>query len=384
MHKSMKKMISRERTLAALARRPVDRIPYIELLVDSDVAFETAGLLETLISQLRIGGRLGLKGIIKDVRAAYKAQDNIQTGGFPPLTSSVINVMSAAEPEISRILRRDNITFWGSFPCFTNNMPYLLNPAQAHLGASAEGLLKTWDDLDKMVFRDIEEVIKQAKQFLKYKEDFAACAVVMLGIDPAWHSVGFETFGISLLEDPEFIGEVMRRITDWYARVAEELCNLGFDFIWGADDIAYDTAPMFSPKTYREILLPHTRKVAEKISLPWVYHSDGNLLPLLEDLLSQGMNAIHPLEPGSMDLRELKDRYGDRIAFVGNINVDTLTRGSRNEVTELVKECIKILGTDYGYLMSSSNSIIPGCNPENVKAMVDALDMCGNYPLNNL
>ncbi len=59
-------MSSRDRTLAALARKPVDRIPYVELLVDSDVAFGAAGIYGALKSQIRNGGRLGIKGILKD------------------------------------------------------------------------------------------------------------------------------------------------------------------------------------------------------------------------------------------------------------------------------------------------------------------------------
>jgi hypothetical protein len=314
---------------------------------------------------------------VRDLPIALKAQ----TAGLPPMTPSVIRVMSCAEAEISRAIGRDNVTFWGSFPCFTNNLPYLLNPEQAHLGAGAGGILKEPADLDKMVFRDVDEVVAQAREFLKHKGDFAACAVVMLGIDPTWHSMGFETFARHLIKKSELITEVMSRITDWYAKVAEALCALGFDFIWGADDIAYRSGPMFSPRHYRDVLLPHTRKVAEKISLPWIYHSDGNLLPLIEDLLSQGMNAIHPLEPGSMDIAMLKETYGTRVALVGNINPDTLTRGTPEEIDRQVRETIGILGPNYGYLMSSSNTIAPGCKPENVRAMKEAKLKYGAYPM---
>jgi hypothetical protein len=62
------------------------------------------------------------------------------------------------------------------------------------------------------------------------------------------------------------------------------------------------------------VLLPHTRRVAEQITLPWIYHSDGNLLPIRDDLTSQGMKAIHPLEAGPMDLVQLKADDGGRIS----------------------------------------------------------------------
>jgi uroporphyrinogen decarboxylase len=101
----------------------------------------------------------------------------------------------------------------------------------------------------------------------------------------------------------------------------------------------------------------------------------------MDDLLSQGMNAIHPLEPGSMDLVELKKRYGHRVTLVGNIDIDLLSRGTPQKIKEQVKDRIKVLGPGYGYILCSSNSITPACLPENVKAMVEALLEYGQYPL---
>ena len=96
---------------------------------------------------------------------------------------------------------------------------------------------------------------------------------------------------------------------------------------------------------------------------------------------SIGMNAIHPLEPGSMDLEELKKRYGDRIAFIGNINMDLLATGMPDQIRREVRERIALLGPRYGYLVSSSNSVADYCRAENVRAMVDAVKEFGRYPL---
>lgn len=130
---------------------------------------------------------------------------------------------------------------------------------------------------------------------------------------------------------------------------------------------------------YRDYLLPHTRKVADAITLPWIYHSDGNLMPLMDDLLSQGMNALHPLEPGSMDLDALKRRWGQTVTLVGNIDLNTLILGTPEQTRDEVKDRIAQLGSGYGYIVSSGNSISPGCRPENVKAMVDAVTEFGSY-----
>ena len=121
--------------------------------------------------------------------------------------------------------------------------------------------------------------------------------------------------------------------------------------------------------------------MAERITKPWVFQSDGNLLQIVDDLLSQGMNPIHRLEPGSMDLDYLKQAHGDRCAFAGNIDIDPLGRGTPVEVRQLVKERIAQVGPGYGYLLCSSNSITDYCRPEDVVAVLDALHAFGCYAL---
>jgi uroporphyrinogen decarboxylase len=366
--------------LAALQRQPVDRIPYCEHLVDPRVALAAVSEEERAEALGRALAQLGVEGTAHDLPSAMAALA-AEAGPGSLSRGSSFRLMGVLEPELSRLIHRDNITFWGGAAPFEGGGTYLLDPTTPELGASADGVLKSRDDLDKMVFREIEPIVDRAKAFLARKGDLAACALVFLGIDPCWHSMGFTTFGIACLDDPAFVGEVLAPISAWYARVTEALCELDFDFIWAADDIAFHTAPFFSPRVYREVLLPHTRKVAEQITLPWIYHSDGNLLPIWEDLTSQGMNAIHPLEAGSMDVEMLKAEYGDEIAFVGGVDLRILEAGTPGETREEVVRLIRILGPDYGYLLSASNSVTPHVKPENLAAMVEALLAYGRYPL---
>ena len=353
----MKEMTSRERVVAALERRPHDRVPYIEHAFDAQVAVEIAGGLENLISDTAV-----LESITR--------RNNGKIGRPMEI-----------EPDISRVTGRDNITYWGAFDPFEFGS-YALNTKEANRGFNADGLLKDRDDVKHMRFRKIDdEFWESAYRFLDAKEEYAACAMLWLGIDPTWHSMGFEHFAVSLITDPDLVSEFLSRISDWCAEVADGLCALKFDYIWAADDIAYNTAPMFSPDRYREVLLPHTKKVADRITLPWVYHSDGNLRPILDDMLKQGMNAIHPLEPGSMILEDLYKEYGKELSFVGNINMDTLARGTRDEVRAEVRDRIDLFGAGNGYLLSSSNSIAEYCQAENVVEMVTAMREYGSYPL---
>lgn len=353
-------MSPRDRVLAALRRQPVDRVPYVEHFFHPKIAAEIAGGAEKLTSD---------PAVLAHLRA----------GVFDALD---ISAFDGIEPDISRVAGRDNVVYWGAFGPFEGNRSYLLDETTAGLGYNADGRLKTRADAARMPFRRIDDGFwDPARQFLRNKGPYAANAMLWLGIDPLWHSMGFEHFSVSCIEDPLLVGELLERITDWTAAAARGLSELGFDFIWAADDIGYKTGPMFSPRVYREVLLPHVRKVARGITVPWAYHSDGNLLPLLDDMLDLGMNALHPLEPGSMDLSELKRRYGSRVAFIGNINLDLLSTGTPAQVRDEVRRRIGLLGPGYGYLLSSSNSITDYCRPGNVVEMVSALRDYGSYPL---
>jgi uroporphyrinogen-III decarboxylase len=120
--------------------------------------------------------------------------------------------------------------------------------------------------------------------------------------------------------------------------------------------------------------------VADAIGKPWVYHSDGNLFPVLDGLLRLGMDAIHPIQPSAMDIGTMKARYGSRVCIVGNIDLDyTLTLGPPEGVDREVKERIAAAGAGGGYIISSGNSLTDYCKTENVWAMSEAVHKYGKY-----
>ena len=246
-----------------------------------------------------------------------------------------------------------------------------------------EGHLRTEADLDKMSLPDPEnpEIYEAARRFVAGKEDFAAVALLRMGISATMLSMGIEHFCISLLENPLLVTAVLRRYADWAAKVAEKLCQIGFDVIYFTDDIAFKSGPFFSPAAFREFILPELRRVAEKLSLPWVYHSDGNLWPIMDDLLDLGMSGLNPIEPEAMDIAEVKRRYGSRACLIGNISVNTLSMGSVEDVRREVYERIKQVGPGGGYIVASGNSLAAYCKVENILAMADAVQEYGQYPL---
>jgi len=111
--------------------------------------------------------------------------------------------------------------------------------------------------------------------------------------------------------------------------------------------------------------------LAKSADVPYLYHTDGNLWTVFDDFAEIGINAIHPLEPNSMDAVEVKEKEGHRFCLVGNIDVDLLSRGTEAEVRALVRDRIEKLGYNGGYCVGSSNTIPPYVKVENYKAMIE-------------
>jgi uroporphyrinogen-III decarboxylase len=156
---------------------------------------------------------------------------------------------------------------------------------------------------------------------------------------------------------------------------------MGFDALWTADDIAFKNGLMLSPRMFRERILPHVRKVAANITIPWIFHSDGNLTAVLDDLVDLGIAGLHPVEPGAMDIRALKRRYGRRLCLIGNVNVHTLSQGTPAAVEAEVAGLLRDVAPAGGYMLSSGNSLASYCRLENIRAMVRTLERFGKYPI---
>jgi len=221
-----------------------------------------------------------------------------------------------------------------------------------------------------------------AKWLANYKGDYAVFARIRLGSASMLESMGIIEFSYALYDQPDLVKEVHRRFSEWSAKVVEHLNQMDFDFFWVNDDLADTKSPWMSREVYQEFFLPSQKIVASTIKKPWVFHSDGNLLPILDDLLTLGMKGLHPVQPAAMDIKKVKSLYGSRICLLGNIDLDyTLTLGTEEEVDREVKERIGVAGQGGGYIITSANSITDYCKLENVQAMAKAVKKYGKYPL---
>jgi len=247
------------------------------------------------------------------------------------------------------------------------------------------GSVKTREDAKKIHLPDPNDpaIYEPYRHFTEQYRNtgLGRFCVMNLGSDPVILGMGFETFATAIYDDRSLVWDLMEMHTDFYCTAARKMSELDFDFLWFGDDLAFKTAPYISPRVFRDLFMPHFRKVADAIAKPWIFHTDGNVMPILDDLLSLGMNGLHPIEPGAMDLEALKKRYGKSLCLCGHISVDTLSRGTPQQVDELVQKAIRTAAPGGGYIAGSSNSVSYYCQAQNVRAMQKAIYQYGKYPI---
>ena len=198
--------------------------------------------------------------------------------------------------------------------------------------------------------------------------------------------MGYETFCYKLYDEPELIQRMFAKVGELWLGLYERVATLPqVNGLWLADDIAYGQGLMFSPQIMRQHLFPWYRRigdVAARHDVPYLFHSDGDLRPILEDLVACGFNAIQPIEPKAMDIVELKRDYGKRLCLVGNIDLSyTLTRGTPDDVRAEVRERIRAVAPGGGYCVGSSNTVTNYVPLPNLIAMLEATFEYGRYPI---
>lgn len=199
----------------------------------------------------------------------------------------------------------------------------------------------------------------------------------------AWMLMGFEAFGFAVMERPDFVRRLIDRIGSIYLAFLERAFeHPRVRVLWLGDDLAYYSGTMVRPDFLRSAVFPWYERIGRLCTtgpLPraFVFHSDGNLWEVLEDLISVGVKALHPIEPKAWDIVEVKRHVAGRLCLIGNIDLGyTLTRGTPEEVRQEVRERIAQCGPD-GYVVSSSNSVTEYVPLENYRAMLAAVEEFG-------
>ena len=340
-----------ERIITALTGGTPDMVPYIYNTITREIQ-------ETIV----------------DHKIPEPTIDGLNVTGWigPPTECGQVIPSLTAIPEIAELLGLDSIQIQVLPPIYAGMEISDGNAYVKHgLIDSAEALksIHMPDPDNERLLREIEEMIK------RYKGDFAMGARIRLGASPSILSMGLENLAVFYADEDDTLIKTVEMYTEWSKRMNKNLSEMAFDFFWAFDDIAYTSNMLISPLMFREVFKENMKNAASTIKKPWIYHSDGNYQPVLDDIIEIGASGIHPFEKASMDMHWLKENYGDKLCLVGNIDIDyTLSFATEREVDDEVRERIELLGPGGRYIISDSNSIPAGCKAENILAMSKSVE----------
>ena len=192
-------------------------------------------------------------------------------------------------------------------------------------------------------------------------------------------------FSIDSVENPQKLKDRAQRQVDEALRRAEELKNWGtIDGFFLCSDYSTNDNSFLSPRKFDELVTPYLKQLIagyKELGFYVIKHTDGNIMPILDSLLSCQPHALHSIDPqGGVDIAEVKQRVKEKnICLIGNINCNLLQMGTDEEVVAECRYALKHGMPNYGYIYSTSNCVYTGMPLERYKLMLDIWRKEGNY-----
>jgi len=198
-------------------------------------------------------------------------------------------------------------------------------------------------------------------------------------------TLGFEGLSYMLTDAPDLVRDTIDTVGALLLNVVESIASIhGVGAIFFGEDMGFKTATMLSPPALRQLVFPWHRRIvqaAHDARKPILLHSCGNIRAVMDDILDAGWDARHSYEDVIQPITEAKTLYGDRIAVLGGIDMDLLTRGSEDAVRARVREVVAHCAPGGGFAIGSGNTVANYIPLPNYLAMLDEAWRCGRYPI---
>ena len=184
-----------------------------------------------------------------------------------------------------------------------------------------------------------------------------------------------EEFVVQLYEEPEKIHEASKSRLDEMSEWAMRYSGAGLlDGFALCSDYAFNVNPFFNPTQFDEFVVPYLKEIIlryHKMGFYVIKHTDGNIAPILGQIVDCGPDALHSIDPqGGMALSKVKREYGNRVCLIGNVNCGLLQTGSEEECVRDIRRALHEGMNGYGYVFSTSNCIYTGMPLSRYERMV--------------
>mgnify|MGYP006268526041 CR=1 FL=1 len=190
---------------------------------------------------------------------------------------------------------------------------------------------------------------------------------------------GFEKLMSDFFRNPELVDYLFSQLVSIAAQSVSILARAGVDIICLDDDVGEPSRMMIGRDLWRRFLKNPLAQIISTArpanpAVKILYHSDGYIEPIIQDLIEIGVDVLNPLQPAAMDLEKLSRRYGEHLSFWGSIDIQhTLPFGRPEEVVAEVRQRVRTLGRSGGLILGPTHNVQLDTPLENFWAMVNAI-----------
>lgn len=184
----------------------------------------------------------------------------------------------------------------------------------------------------------------------------------------------WEQFAMDLFEDRPTLHRIAEERCQAGESAIDQLVEAGADFIYLPHDVAHNGGPFCRAEDFAEIVSPYLHRLVARVkqrgAIP-IFHSDGNLMPVLDQILACGPAALQSIDPmAGMDIAEVKRRTYGKMALMGNVQCNLMQDGPKSAIRESALYCLRHGTPGGGYIFSTSNTIFPGMPLEHYEYML--------------
>ncbi|MHB0999902.1 MAG: uroporphyrinogen decarboxylase family protein [Armatimonadota bacterium] len=241
-----------------------------------------------------------------------------------------------------------------------------------------DGVIQTWEDFDNYLWPDPHKAnlstLDWAEKNLDPRMKLYASSHSLFEFTSIF--MGYEHLCISLYDQPDLVDAVFQKIGEIQTAYAKYLCDYDcVGMLFGGDDMGYKTGLLINKEVLVEKTFPWYKKMAELAhskGKPFIIHNCGNIESIMEEFIEDvKIDGRQSFEDVITPVTEAKRLYGDRIAVIGGMDMDFMTRATPDQVRARVRDTLDVCMPGGGYAMGLGNTVSNYIPIENYLAMLD-------------
>jgi len=251
-----------------------------------------------------------------------------------------------------------------------------------NIGYNAELFLQIAEELDYSIIRTGDTRILKKLVDMGANKKYLLCGEAdgTMGIPNGANMVDL---AVRLFDKADEIKKGLDASVDRGIEAGKIQLDAGAECLTMCADYCFNHGPFLSPKMFAEFVTPYLHRLIEghrKNGAYVIKHTDGNIMPILDQLVSCKPHALHSIDPqAKVDLGEVKKLVGDKVCLAGNVNCGLLQTGTDEEVRADIMRSLRDGMPKGGYIFCTSNVAFKGMPPERYRMMLEMRKKYGRY-----